>query len=344
LKTDHYEASNTIPLIATTSTSCRQRPAPLYTEIAEGPSDGKAYWLQTEDKLRLRAGLWHSNRTKDGAKDGTRNGTVLLFPGRTGYIERCGRIASRLSEQGFASFVIDWRGHGLSDRLTEDRKTCHIDQFSDYQLDVAAMINAAEELDLPKPWYLVGNSMGACIGLRALSEGLTVAACAFVAPMWAINLPPVKRAGAWALSSMAQGFGKGHIYAPGYDGQSYVLKARFEGNTLTQDPDMYQHWSWQARSRPDLSIGGPSLGWLFQSLKECRSLSKIRSPEIPCIAFCGDQDEDIEIRAIEERMARWPNGSFELVRNAKHDLMSETPEIRESVITKICDLFTTAGR
>jgi len=29
-------------------------------------------------------------------------------------------------------------------------------------------LKAAEELDLPKPWYLVGIAMGACIGLRAM--------------------------------------------------------------------------------------------------------------------------------------------------------------------------------
>jgi lysophospholipase len=309
--------------------------APLYTEIAEGPAYGRAFWLQTDDKVRLRAGLWGS--------DSARNGTVLLLPGRTGYIERYGQIAVRLNEQGFGSFVIDWRGHGLSDRLTEDPKICHVDRFSDYQLDVAAMIKAAVELDLPKPWYLIGNSMGACIGLRAIAEGLTVSACAFIAPMWNINLPPVRRTAAWALSSMAQGLGKGHLYAPGYDGQSYVLKTQFEDNSLTHDPDIYRYWSNQAQLRSDLSLGGPSMGWLFQSLKECRTLSKMPSPEVPCIAFCGDQDEVIDLRAIEDRMAGWPSGSFELIQNAKHDLLSERPEISESVITKISGLFTTVG-
>ena len=310
--------------------------APLSTEIAEGPADGRAFWLQAEDKLRLRAGLWGANSA--------RNGTVLIFPGRTGYIERYGQIASKLNEQGFASFVIDWRGHGLSDRLTKDPKTCHVDRFSDYQLDVAAMVQAAEKLDLPKPWYLIGNSMGACIGLRALLEGLTVTACAFIAPMWDINLPPARRAAAWTLSAMAEGLGRGQIYAPGYDVQNYVLETPFEDNTLTHDPDVYQYWTNQARSRSDLSLGGPSMGWLFQSLKECRALSKMPSPGIPCIAFCGDQDDVIDIRAIEDRMAGWSNGSFELISNARHDLLSEVPEISESVIRKICGLFTSVGR
>ena len=35
--------------------------------------------------------------------------------------------------------MVDWRGHGLSDRVSEDRNTIHVDWFSDYQKDVAAM-------------------------------------------------------------------------------------------------------------------------------------------------------------------------------------------------------------
>jgi len=307
--------------------------APLYSKIAEGPANGRSFWIHADDMVRLRVGLWKSNDKK--------NGTVFVFPGRTGYIERYGRIATWLSECGLASFAIDWRGHGLSERLTEDRNTCHVGQFSDYQRDVDAMINAAKEFDLPKPWYLIGNSMGACIGLRAILEGMDVAACAFIAPMWAIKLSPVQHYSAWALSWAAQAAGKGHVYAPGYDGQNYVLKTEFVDNSMTNDPEMYRYFSNQARSQSDLLVGGPSMGWLFQSLKECQSLSKMSSPDIPCITFCGAQDEDIDIRAVEYRMARWTNGKFELIQSSKHDVLHEIAEIRQSVMSKICDLFTT---
>lgn len=147
----------------------------FHSKVAQGPGDGIALWVHTDDKVRLRTGLWHSENAS--------RGTVLLFPGRSEYIENYGRTATALDQLGFATFAIDWRGHGLSDRLSEDRLIGHVNRFSDYQRDVAAMINAAKKLALPKPWYLIGHSMGACIGLRAVIEGLPITTCAFTSPM-----------------------------------------------------------------------------------------------------------------------------------------------------------------
>ena len=306
--------------------------APLFSEIAEAPANGSAFWIEADDGVRLRVGAWQP--------EGTQRGTVLLFPGRSEYIEKYGRTVTRLDEMGFASLVIDWRGQGLADRAAEDRMTGHVVRFSGYHNDVAAMVRAAETLGLRKPWYLIGHSLGACIGLRAIHEGLPVSSCAFTGPMWNINLPRVKRAAAWPLSWSAQAFGKGHIYAPGTDGRSYVLSTPFENNRLTTDPDMYDYFIKQATTLTEHQIGGPSLGWLFQILKETRTLSKLPSPDIPCIAFCGEQDQVIDLPAIRNRMANWPKGTLEVIEGARHDLFSETPRIRARVLAKIGELFS----
>lgn len=305
--------------------------SPFYSELAQGPVDGAAYWIYADDGVRLRVGLMTSKKE--------RKGTVFLFPGRSEYIENYGRTAAELDKLGYAAFAIDWRGHGLSDRLTENSMTGHVTRFSDYQNDVAAMVKAAEELVLPKPWYLLGHSMGACIGLRAMIEGLPVTACAFTSPMWEIKMSPIERCAAWPLSWAAQALGQGHRYVPSVKRQTYVLSSPFKGNKMTHDPDMYQYWINQAQALPDLLIGGPSMGWLHEALKECRSLSKLDSPDIPCIAFCADNDQDIDIRAIQNRMERWSNGNCRLIQNSKHELLLETPEIREEVVAKMCKLF-----
>ncbi|SHF67380.1 MULTISPECIES: alpha/beta hydrolase [Litoreibacter] len=306
--------------------------APFYSEIADAPANGRAHWIYTEDGLRLRVAIWKAENPEKGS--------ILVFPGRTEFVETFGRTVADFEKFGYSSFVIDWRGHGLSDRVAEDPITGHVNRFSDYHKDVAAMIKAAHELDLPKPWYLVGNSMGACIGLRALIDGLPVAACAFCAPMWDIELSPVQRLAAWPVSWTAQMVGKGQTYAPGHSGESYILSVGFPDNRRTNDPDMYQYMVNQAQKAPDLHTGGPSMGWLYQTLTETRSLSKMPSPELPCITFCPDHDELISVPAVRERMARWPGGRIEIIQDAKHNLLLEPPEIRESVMTKICELFS----
>lgn len=305
--------------------------APFNSDIAESPTDGAAYWIHADDKVRLRVGLW---KTKNAS-----NGTVLLFPGRSEYIENYGRTAIDLEQLGYATFAIDWRGHGLSDRLTEDPMIGHVRRFSDYQKDVAAMIKAAEKLALPKPWYLIGHSMGACLGLRSVIDGLPVSACAFTSPMWDIKMSTLERGAAWPLSWLAQVLGKGDIYVPGVKRQTYVLSSPFEGNKMTHDLDMYQYWVNQAQKLSDRLTAGPSMGWLHEALKECRSLSNVNSPTVPCIVFCADEDEDVDVRTIQDRMARWPNGRCEMFQNAKHELFLETPNIRDRMMTKIEEVF-----
>lgn len=305
--------------------------APFFPHVAEGPGDVRAYWINADDKVRLRVAHW--------ASEGLAKGTVFVFQGRTENIEKYGRTAEALHLAGYGVFAIDWRGQGLSDRLTDDPMTGHVVLFSDYQKDVAAMRRAAEALDLPKPWYLIGHSLGACVGLRAIIEGLPVAACAFTAPLWGVNLSAFQRLAAWPLSWAAQFVGMGHVYAPGTRGESYVLHTDFEDNRLTHDPDMYQYYIRISVALVDQQLGGPSMGWLFQTLKETRSLSKLPSPDIPCITFCGAEDSIVAIPGAKDRMARWQRGKFELVENARHDVLYETSRIRNDVLTKISGLF-----
>lgn len=309
--------------------------AQIYTETTGEASSVDAYWIKASDGVRLRIAYWRTTSPT--------HGSVLFFPGRADYIEQYGRIAASLVERGYSVLVIDWRGQGLSDRSTNDTRMGHVDRFVDYQNDVASMIQAATELGLPKPWHLIGQSMGGCIGLRAVIQGIPVESCAFTSPMWDIHLAPAARLAVRPLTWAAQAIGKGKMYAPGYNGVPYVQRAEFDGNTFTNDPAMYQFWVDLATELPDCQIGGPSMGWLYQALVEMRHLARLPSPSLPCIAFCGDQDHIVAEPAIAQRMKDWPGGSYELVDNAKHDLLLETPTIREAVMDKICKLFAENG-
>jgi len=306
--------------------------APFFPDVAEGPSNVTAYWVHTDDKVRLRVAHW--------PYEGAIKGTVFVFPGRTENIEKYGRAVEALQSAGYSAFAIDWRGQGLSDRFDDDRMLGHVDSYSDYQKDVAAMIASAETLELPKPWYLFGHSLGACVGLRALSEGLPVAACAFSAPLWDINLSAFQRFAAWPLTWTAQLMGKGHAYAPGTRGESYVLTTPFEENRLTHDESSYRYYQSVSENLEDQQVGGPSMGWLHQTLKETRALSKISSPDVPCITFCGAEDSIVAVPAVEDRMARWPRGKFELIPNARHDVLYEVASVRERVLGQMSELFS----
>ena len=303
--------------------------APLYDDVAMAPEGGAAYWLNTVDAVRIRVGVW----------DKGEKGTVFLFTGRTEYIEKYGQTAAQLQARGYAMITQDWRGQGLSDRLLDDPAKGHVMHFTDYQHDVAAMVDAARELNLPEPFYLLAHSMGGTIGLRALINGLDVKAAAFSAPMWGILFSAPVKPLALGLSWSYRSIGLGHKYAPGTSANSYVVTAPFSGNQLTTDPEMYAYMQNQAKTYPQLPLGGPSMHWLFEALTDCNSLATLPSPDIPTISFLGSNERIIDSKAVVSRMQNWPKGQLVMLDGAEHEVLMENPSIRGAALDQMCRLF-----
>lgn len=308
--------------------------APLFAEVADGPDDGAAWWLNTSDGVRLRAGLWHPK---------AEGGTVLLFPGRTEYIEKYGRAARQFAARGLATMAVDWRGQGLADRLSGDAMTGDVMQFPDYQHDVAAMVKAARALDVPRPWHLLAHSMGGCIGLRAVMEGLDVASAVFSAPMWGIQMGAGLRPFAWSVAWGLRHLGLGHLYAPSTGAEHYVLSEPFETNKLTNDPEMWGYMARQLEAHPELGIGGPSLRWLHEALREMRALAARPSPALPCLTLLGSNEGIVEVGRIHDRMAHWPGGRLEMVPGGRHETLMDTPAVQARLFAMICDFYDGAG-
>lgn len=289
--------------------------APLLTDIAPEVPGGAAYWIKAADGVRLRIAVW-----QEGAK-----GTVLMFPGRTEYIEKYVHVAGAMRASGYATLIIDWRGQGLADRPLPDRMMGHIETFEDYQRDVVAALAAASRLGMPEPYYLMAHSMGGCIGLRALTRGLQVRAAAFSGPMWGMLLPGLQRPGAWAYGLAARAIGADRRYAPTTNATTYVATAPFEDNVLTSDREMFALMQRQVAAHPELSLGGPSLHWLTEALVETRALRGLASPAVPCVTALGGNERVVDADAVRDRMGRWANGKLDLYAGAEHEVIMERP-------------------
>ena len=217
--------------------------------------------------------------------EGTK-GTVLLFPGRTEYVEKYGQVAREFGQRGFASIAVDWRGQGLGDRMLA-KNIGHVGEFLDYQHDVKAVMAAVEELGLPKPYYLMAHSMGGCIGLRALMNGMPVKAAGFSAPMWGLAPSPMVPV-AWILSTALRPIGLGDMRAPTTPEITYVL---LQNSKTTRSPQTSkrEYMRHQVTLYSDLALGGPSVRWLNEALHEMLALSKMPAPDVPCITFRGQR-------------------------------------------------------
>ena len=97
-----------------------------------------------------------------------------------------------LVQCGWNVVAIDWRGQGYSERPEHDPMQGYVDHFAQYQQDIDALIEYAKSIDLPKPWNMVGHSMG---------DALDCAPCIAVV-MNLITSPSARRCGELNLAPL----------------------------------------------------------------------------------------------------------------------------------------------
>lgn len=304
--------------------------APFFADLAEGPAGGRTVWLRADDGLRLRAGLWQAGDA----------GTVFVFPGRTEVVEKYGRLAGDLAARGLSCVAIDWRGQGLADRVGRDPMMGHVGVFADYQRDWDAVLAFARTAGLPRPFYLIGHSMGGAIGLRALlRDDQPFAAAVFSAPMWGISMSRRMRPVAWAVPRAARAVGRGEVYSPGAQRDSYLATAAFEGNTLTTCPDQFAYMQRQVRHDNRFALGGPSIHWLHEALEEIRVLRRAPLPAVPALTGIGSDETVVDPVAITALARRWSGSRFTRFDGARHELFMERAEVRDRFLDATVDLF-----
>lgn len=310
--------------------------APLFDSLADGPEDGRAVWLITSDGVRIRLGYW----------PGGALGTVVFLPGRTEYIEKYGPAARELRRRGWSMVVLDWRGQGLSERALPDPMLGHVERFTDYQRDLDAALgwiaSEGHARGLGGPLMQMSHSMGGLIGLRALTRGLPFRASVFSAPMWGIRIPLWGRPLAGFMRRLPLALPHDRGYAPSTSPQSYILRTAFEQNHLTGDATT---WSWlrrQLEAEPGLRLGGPSLGWLRDALRECARVARMPAPELPSLVALGSREYIVMPGPIRQRMRAWQGGRLDLYPGARHEVPMETPDHRARFYDSAHDLFTAA--
>ncbi len=206
---------------------------------------------------------------------------------------------------GFAVISCDLPGHGLS-----SGKRASITDFVEYQRVLDRLLVEAATLELPKPWHLCGQSTGGAIvidhllnhGTESPAQGQT------------ILLAPLVRPRGWTWSKVSY----------------YLLRAfvkgidrRFSENSnapaflpfLMSDP-------LQPRSLPTVWVG--ALAKWIQRIESAPRSS--RSP----LVIQGEADMTVDwshnLAVINDK---FDNPQIFMIREARHHLANELPELRE---------------
>jgi lysophospholipase len=291
--------------------------APFHADVADAPEGARAVWLTASDGVRLRAVAW----------TGGRRGTALIFPGRTEFAEKYGRVARALVARGFAVAVIDWRGQGLSDRHPGNSMLGHVEDFRDYQRDVAALLDLVAELGMPEPTWLLAHSMGGCIGLRTLLERADFQAAVFSAPMWRLHMKAATRELTARMTRIAYLAGLGARLTPGTNPEPTAVALGFAGNPLTSDPEVFAWCLAQITAHPELALGGPSMQWTSAALQEMARLAVAPLPTLPVLVLLGGIETVVSSATIRRQVARMPAAELAEFPDARHELFMERPDV-----------------
>ncbi|HVH03880.1 MAG TPA: alpha/beta hydrolase [Amaricoccus sp.] len=300
-------------------------PAPFHAEIADAPEGARAWWLTASDGVRLRAVTWA----------GGRRGTAVIFPGRTEFAEKYGRVAGRLVGRGFAVAVIDWRGQGLSDRHPGNPMLGHVEDFRDYQRDVAALRDLVLKLAMPEPVWLFAHSMGGCIGLRTLLERADFRGAVFSAPMWRLHMKAATRELTARMTRIAYLAGLGARLTPGARPEPTAVAMGYPGNPLTSDPEVFAWCLAQITAHPELALGGPSMQWTSAALQEMTRLAIAPLPTLPVLVLLGGVETVVSGAMIRRQLAGMPAGELAELPGARHEIFMERPEIVAEVWRRI---------
>lgn len=299
-----------------------QDSAPLDNDLAEAPAHGRAFWLNSGG-VRLRAAVW----------DGGTRGTVLIFNGRSEYIEKYGRVITQLTERGFNVATLDWRGQGLSDRPLPDRMKGHVGDFPEYQIDVEAFLAAPEVAALSGKRILLCHSMGGCIGMRSLlARRIAPVATIMSAPMLGIYLPTHLRLGLTVMTFLADRLGFQSAYAPAPNkAQAYVSATVFAKNELTTDPEHYAWLGAHLEAKPEFGLGGPTLGWMARATDEMEGIASAEVSTGPMLMFLGSDETIVDPSAIHDFASKARSCQLVELDTARHEVLMETPEIQAKV-------------
>lgn len=308
------------------------------TEIAENPAPPgwTLHEVTAGDGVKLRAAVWPATTPAP-------RGTILVCTGRTEFIEKYFEFVGEILARGYAAICFDWRGQGLSQRIAADRTAGHVGRFSDYDLDLDAVV--AQLLPaLPKPWVLFGHSMGGHIALRHLAAHPETFARAFLsAPMLKAWMPALLRLVSVPLAGAMRRLGRGEGFTPGGKGND-GLATPFEQNRVTTDRRRYERNNAILRADPDLAICGPTWGWASEAFAAMRAMRrKGFGAKIACpLLIVGAAHDRIVNQGPDVSLIRnVKRGLFVLFSDAEHELVQERDDVRR-VFWQAADAFLSA--
>ena len=288
-------------------------------------------------------GHWHAadghaiRRIDWPAPAGRAKGSLLFLPGRGDFYEKYLETLDHWHQQGWQVTASDWRGQAGSGRLGTDAVTGHIDDFSTWVDDLAALWRDWRA-QTPGPHVLAGHSMGGHLVLRAVAEGVVDPdAVLLSAPMlgFTANVLPdgMMHAAARVMKAL------GNPARPAWKwSEKPGQPPEGRADLLTHDAARYADELWWRAARPELVMGPGSWGWVERAYASMRGLfapGKLEAVRQPVLILATDADKLVGFTAIVRAAARLPHAKLvNYGPAASHEILREADDVRDAALAQ----------
>lgn len=279
--------------------------------------------ITASDGIYLRVARW----TTPGEAS---RGTVAILTGRAEFIERYYEVIGELLARQFDVVAMDWRGQGLSERQLRDRRKGHVDDFDNYQLDLAALHEQVLEPFCAKPWFALAHSMGAANLIAQARTGKSpFARIIATSPMIALAGLRMSKAASFG-AEVFDILGFGGAYIPGGRRKPVFLRT-VHAELLTSDEARYRRTAEMVEIAPALGLGDPTIGWTnaaYRLMRQFEDADYPRRTHTPILIVAAGADHVVSTPAIESFASRLKAGRFITVPYAKHEILQERDVFR----------------
>ncbi|MDT7526075.1 MULTISPECIES: alpha/beta fold hydrolase [Idiomarinaceae] len=273
---------------------------------------------------------------------------VLISPGRVEAGLKYQELVWWLAQQDYAVAVLDHRGQGFSDRLSNNPHHGHIDQFEDFVTDLEAVAAAATELCPQLPQYLLAHSMGGAIASLMLARGNhKIEKAVFSAPMLGLD---TGRTPKWLAQTIAVSGALLNRWVqprkPWYFiGMEDYRTVPFDENELTHSEARYQMFRDLYDQHPQVQLGGPTFNWVAQAFAAVRAAQQQAAQiSIPILMLQAGADTIVDNQGQRQFVQQLPHAAsrIEVIKGARHELFIEADPYRQQALTHIQAWFNQA--
>ncbi len=262
---------------------------------------------------------------------------VVISSGRIESLLKYKELMFDFCNNGFAVYILDHRGQGLSDRMTSDPQHGYVADFNDYVDDLLLFCDEIVAEQTSAPLHLLCHSMGGAIGTLALLQApKRFASAVLCSPMFGVR-PALPNWLAKSLIYISLKLQKLRNRESGYFfGQTSYLAYPYTINTLTHSEIRYRLFRELYDDMRDIQLGGVTTQWLRAAI-EAMDTIELRASEIetPILLFSASGDKIIDNRRQLAVAEKFKNADVRKVAEAYHELFAESDQFRVPVLQQI---------